>query len=276
MSIGQLVEGFLKQRMGAPQHPATGAATGTGTGAGTTGTAESGRGGLDGLLAALAGGGGTNATPGGGAMSGSPGSAGSLAERARAFLRSEQLGGMSGAQIGGIGAAAGGVLGGGLGGAVRGGAMAVLGTLALRAWREHQGATGGNELAGPSVEQEAVLTGPEAERLVLRAMIGAAQADGHVDEAETKRLLSHLTEGEVSEAERAELEEQLRTPVDLETLGRQVSHPELATEIYLAALLTVAADTDAERSYFRRLGTALRLEPAVVDRLHRMVGAPRL
>ncbi|MEE4208131.1 MAG: hypothetical protein V2I43_02555 [Parvularcula sp.] len=40
---------------------------------------------------------------------------------------------MSGAKIGGLGAAAGAVFGGGLGGAAKGGAMAVLGTLALKA-----------------------------------------------------------------------------------------------------------------------------------------------
>lgn len=203
---------------------------------------------------------------------------GDLAQRARDFLGKEQAGGMSGAKIGGLGAAAGALLGGGLGGAVKGGAMAVLGTLALKAWRDHQAQQGVASLQDgtPSEDEIQALTGPETERLVLRAMIGAAQVDGHVDEVEMEKIVGRMQADEVSEKECREAREEAQQPVDVEELGAQVSRPEAAVEIYLAALMMADIEGDAERDYFRRLAKALRLDPEVVSRLHRMTGAPHV
>lgn len=214
-------------------------------------------------------------------MGGSGGSAsggGDLAQRARDFLGQEQAGGMSGAKIGGLGAAAGALFGGGIGGAVKGGAMAVLGTLALRAWRDHQAqqGTGAQNDAAPSEDEIQALTGPDTERLVLRAMIGAAQVDGHVDEKEMDTILGRMQEGEVTEEDRRAAREEVQRPVDVEALGAEVSRPEVATEVYLAALMAVDVDSEAERDYFRRLAKALRLDPQVVSRLHRMTGTPSI
>jgi uncharacterized membrane protein YebE (DUF533 family) len=223
-------------------------------------------GGIEGILGSLMQGSGTSGAGGG-----------DLADRARDFLGKEQAGGMSGAKIGGLGAAAGALLGGGIGGAAKGGAMAVLGTLALKAWRDHQSEQGaGVTDAEPSQDEVRALTGPEAERLVLRAMIGAAQVDGHVDEAEMEKILGRTQEDEVTEEDRRAAREEVQRPVDVEALGAQVSRPEVATEVYLAALMAVDIDTEAERDYFRRLARALRLDADVVTRLHRMTGAPGL
>ncbi|HSP23893.1 MAG TPA: tellurite resistance TerB family protein [Saliniramus sp.] len=223
-------------------------------------------GGIEQMLGSLMRGSGTSGTGGGG-----------LAQRASDFLGKEQAGGMSGAKIGGLGAAAGALFGGGLGGAAKGGAMAILGTLALKAWRDHQAQQGGTATdAEASPDEVQALTGPDAERLVLRAMIGAAQVDGHVNEAEMEKILGRMHDDEVTEEERRAAREEVQRPVDVEQLGAQVSRPEVATEVYLAALLAVDIDTEAERDYFRRLAKALRLDADVVSRLHRMTGAPNL
>ena len=68
--------------------------------------------------------------------------------------------------------------------------------------------------------------------------------------------------------------EEAGRPVDVEALGAEVHRPELATEIYLAALLAVEIDTEAEKDYLRRLARALRLEPGMIRRLHLMTDAP--
>lgn len=253
MSLGNIVGNMLRQGMSSQSHHRlrTGAEN-----------AERG-GGVERMLGSLMRGSGASGT----------GGAGDLAQKACDFLGNEQAGGMSGAKIGGL--AAGALLGGGVGGAAKGGAMAVLGALALKAWRDHQAQQGG---AAPSVEptqdEVAVLTGPDTERLVLRAMIGAAQVDGHVDEAEMEKILGRMHEDEVTDEERRAAREEVRRPVDVEDLGAHVSRPEVATEVYLAALMAVDIDTESERDYFRRLAKALRLDTAVVSRLHRMTGAP--
>jgi uncharacterized membrane protein YebE (DUF533 family) len=197
-----------------------------------------------------------------------------IKRKVRDFLGQEQVGGMSGAKIGGLGALAGAVLGGGLGGAARGGALAMVGAVALKAWREHQAQQGGAPVAEPTTEEIAAIAGPDVEQLALSAMIGAAQADGRIDPAEMERLLGRLGPDEATEAERQAVIDETRRPVDVEALGARVSRPEVATEIYLAALMAVTVETDAERAYFRRLAAALRLDQGVVARLHRMAGAP--
>ncbi|GLQ57196.1 hypothetical protein GCM10010862_44550 [Devosia nitrariae] len=207
-----------------------------------------------------------------GSGSGSHGQGGrGLAGMAKDFLGKEQVGGMSGAKIGGLGALAGGLLGGGLGGAAKGGAMAVLGTLAFKAWQDHQNQQGDQ---APTSGQVEAMTSVATERLVLRAMIGAAQADGHLDEQEMEKILGQLSNDEATQEERQAVRQEMSRPVDPEQLGVQVSRPEVATEVYLGALLAVDINTEAERDYLQRLANALRLDRGVVERLHGLTESP--
>ena len=256
MSFGNIVGGLLRQGISSQSHRRLQ----TGTANATEG------GGLDQILGSFLGG------QGGASRSGA---SGGLADMARDFLGKEQVGGLSGAKIGGLGAAAGGLLGGGLGGAAKGGAMAILGTLALKAMRDHQ-ANVGSEAASdpPSPDQVNALTNPDTELLVLRAMIGAAHVDGHVDEKELDKILGQMDDDEVTESERQTIRDELNRPVDVEGFGSRVSRPEVAVEVYLAALLAVDVDTDSEKDYLRRLARSLHLDRGVVERLHRMTGAP--
>jgi uncharacterized membrane protein YebE (DUF533 family) len=276
MALGNIVGGLLAKGMSSQSHRRlrTGAehADRTGGVEQMLGAFLGGRRGMSGIGGGLGGMG-----AGIGTGTGSLGTGGQgLADMAREFLNKPQAGGMSGAKIGGLGALAGGLLGGGLGGAAKGGAMAILGTLALQAWRQHQaGPNSGAVAAEPTEDEVQALTAPQSERLVLRAMIGAAQVDGHISDAEMDKILGHMRDGEVTEDERRAVREEVSRPVDVEAIGREVSRPEVATEVYLAALMSVDIDTEAERDYFRRLARALRLEQGIVDRLHKMTGAPK-
>ncbi|KAB7647714.1 tellurite resistance TerB family protein [Polymorphobacter fuscus] len=253
MSIGNIIGGILNQTMSGQSSSKlqTGARN-----------AEQG-GGIEQMLESLL-----------GSRSGLSGQAGAggLADMAKDFLGKEQAGGMSGAKIGGLGALAGGLLGGGLGGAAKGGAMAVLGTLALKAWRDHQGQQG--QQPAPTSDDVDALTGPRTERLVLQAMIGAAQADGQIDAAEMEKLLGRMSPDDATEEERQLVRTQVAEPVDLERLGADVQRPEVAMEVYLAALITTNIDTPAERDYLARLASALKLDAGMIERLHDLTGAP--
>jgi uncharacterized membrane protein YebE (DUF533 family) len=243
-----------------------------------------GGGGLDGLLGQLQG-----ALSRAGIDTGRAQQSGTgLADRARDFLKQDQVGGMSGAQVGGIGALAGTLLGGGLGGAARGGAMAVLGTLALSALKRGKaGSQGGDASAGIGAGSQASsgshefvdadiqsLASPESEKLAVRAMISAAKADGAVDKEEIGRVLGKLDSDSVSEEERAFVMAELQAPVDIQGLAAAARTPAQAAEIYAASLLAINVDTDQERSYLAELARALRLDREAVAHLHQMTGAP--
>jgi uncharacterized membrane protein YebE (DUF533 family) len=197
---------------------------------------------------------------------------GSLGDRARDFLKSEQAKGLTGGQIGGIGAVAGLLLGGGLGGAARGGALAVLGTLAYTAYQRAQGTQGPAE---PGPTELAALTGPDAERLLVRAMISAAKADGKVSQAELDRILGKLSGEEATAEEKAFVFDQLSKPASPAEIAAEVRGPAQAAEVYAAAIMAVDGDSEAERRYLRELAQALRLDPETVAYLHDTTGAPR-
>jgi uncharacterized membrane protein YebE (DUF533 family) len=219
--------------------------------------------------------------PGGSTGAAGTTGAGGFAERAKDFLRSDQVGGLSGAQVGGIGAAAGALLGGGVGGAMRGGAMAVLGSLAVGALRRAQ--AGGTAGAGAAREGEAApiddaeirsLASPEAERLVLRAMIAAAKSDGQVDKAEMEKIVGRLGADEVTEEERQFVMRELDSPADAASIAAEARSPAQAAEVYAACLLVIDGDSAAERKYLRDLAAALKLDAATVAELHDITGAP--
>jgi uncharacterized membrane protein YebE (DUF533 family) len=205
-----------------------------------------------------------------------------FAEAAKRFLSQPQAAGMSGGQLGGLGALAGAVLGGGAGGAARGGAMALLGTLALSALRNAQGGgaaagqpAGAQPAAGqPDATEVQAVASEEGERLVLRAMIAAAKADGRIDEGEMNRIMGHLSSDDVSETERRFVIEEVRKPLDVADLAVSVRTPAQAAEVYAASLLAIDVDSEAERRHLRDLAAALELDAGTVAYLHRTTGAP--
>ena len=233
----------------------------------TANNLDSGGGGLDSIFSQLQG-----ALGGSGAGQ----AAGGFADKAKDFMRTEQVGNLSGAQIGGIGAIAGALLGGGLGGAARGGAMAVLGTLALGALKRAQAQRAGNPEPAP-VEPEEIkaLASPDRERVALTAMISAAKADGQIDQAEMQKIIGKISAGDVKPEEKQFVLDQMSAPLDLQGLAAEAGSPAQAAEIYAASILAIDADTEKERRYLADLAAALRLDAATVAQLHQMTGTPQ-
>lgn len=102
---------------------------------------------------------------------------------------------------------------------------------------------------------------------VIRAMIGAAKADGKVDADETKRILGHLEQSGVDATEKSFLMTELANAQDVNQIAQGAKTPEEAAEVYLAALLVCDSQCAAEQSYLSQLATALKLEPAFTQAL---------
>lgn len=98
--------------------------------------------------------------------------------------------------------------------------------------------------------------------LLIRAMIAAANADGHIDDAERSTILDRAREGGLDAETLAFLDAELAKP---QTLQQVVANgkPELAAEIYAASALAITVDTDAEKQWLDMLAYGLRLDPAV-------------
>ena len=184
-------------------------------------------------------------------------------------------------KAGGIGAIAGALLGGGtksVKGSLGGGAMALLGMLALQAFR-NAGAKQGQSLdsqtklaaglrAPENVEEEREVE--SLAELTVKAMINAAKSDGRIDEAELKRITGQF--GELDAKEREFLLNELRKPLDTDAIVRAVPNQQVAAQVYAASLLATGNDSPAEQRYMAELAGKLGLDSKLTQYLQRAVG----
>jgi uncharacterized membrane protein YebE (DUF533 family) len=105
-------------------------------------------------------------------------------------------------------------------------------------------------------------------RLMFRAMVQAAKADGNIDDTESERLTSHLHGISDNQEARDFVSAEMRRPVDIPGLAAQVKSPAEAAEVYAASIMAMDVDTDAERNYLSALATALKLPPTVATHIH--------
>ncbi|MEZ5581810.1 MAG: DUF533 domain-containing protein [Candidatus Competibacteraceae bacterium] len=109
--------------------------------------------------------------------------------------------------------------------------------------------------------------GNETATLLIRAMIGAAKADGVIDATERQRILERLQDA--SPEDRAFVEAEMQKPLNPdEWLVDIPADPNLAAQIYTASLLAIELDTSTEVKYFKMLARRLSLDEPAVNRIH--------
>jgi uncharacterized membrane protein YebE (DUF533 family) len=180
------------------------------------------------------------------------------------FARGAAAGGLLGLLLGGKGVRkmAGGALG--YGGA------AVLGALALKAYQNYQQKKGAAPV-GLTPEQFAGLS-PDAlphaqpaadggafQLVLIRAMVAAAKADGHVDAVEQQKLFGEVERLGLDADAKAQVFDLLSQPVDMLSITSAVATPEQGAEVYLASRLAIDPDVPAERAYLDALASRLKL-----------------
>ncbi len=178
--------------------------------------------------------------------------------------------------------------------AVKLGGLAAIGGLAYKAYQNYKAgnapeqapAAGTSETGGPELLPPPVDTGfhpsqaPQGEDeftlTLVRAMISAAKADGHVDDAEREKIAGKLKlAGVGSDAEKFLMAE-LESPLDLDTLVAGAKTDEQRLELYTASRLTIDPDTRAERGYLDLLAGRLGLPDALVDHVEATVSAAKV
>lgn len=141
------------------------------------------------------------------------------------------------------------------------GSLAALGGIAYQAYQKWQGKTGA---AGTTIDQ---LSGPAAtarSAALLKAMVAAAKADGHIDQAERARIESQLSTLALDADSVAFFKEELAKPLDLKAVAAWADSPAAAAEIYLTSLLVIDDQNATERAYLQNLARELKLAPDLV------------
>lgn len=171
------------------------------------------------------------------------------------------------------------------------GGLALLGTLAYKAFDNYQQqkVSGGNASMADAFKASATGMATQASSLVsgllaasqpaplaapaapanaelplaiIRAMIAAAKADGHMDATESQKIMGQLESVGVGTQEKALLMQEMANTQDVSRIAAVAKTPEESAQIYLAALLVCDSQCSREQEYLASLASALKLEAA--------------
>jgi uncharacterized membrane protein YebE (DUF533 family) len=152
------------------------------------------------------------------------------------------------------------------------GGIAALGVLAYKAygnWQAQQGAGAPRE--PQTVDRVPALQAEQHSQAILKALVAAAKADGHVDERERELIEGEFTRLDNDQELRHWLHAELNKPLDPSDVARAASTPEIAAEMYIASVMLVDEESFMEKSYLDELARQLKLEPGLKLELEKQV-----
>ncbi|MGH8410092.1 MAG: tellurite resistance TerB family protein, partial [Pseudomonas sp.] len=166
--------------------------------------------------------------------------------------------------MGGLGGLLGGLLAGGgpwggapqsrSGGGANYAALASLGMMAFQAYQAWQRSQAAQPQQEPQQAMRTVdmLAGPEIEEhshAILRALIAAAKADGRFDDAEKQLINAEIARHTDDPQLQQWLDDEVAKPLDPADVAQSATDPAMAAEMYLASVMLVDDQQDAERNY---------------------------
>jgi uncharacterized membrane protein YebE (DUF533 family) len=157
------------------------------------------------------------------------------------------------------------------------GGLAAIGMMAYRAYGDYKRQQGGFS-AGAEPQTVDRLPPPQAElhsQAILKALVAAAKADGHIDAQERQIIEGEFARISADAEVRQWLHAELEKPLDPAEVARAASSPEIASEMYLASLLAADEQNFMERAYLDELARQLKLDDGLKQHLQQQVAAQR-
>lgn len=154
------------------------------------------------------------------------------------------------------------------------GGLTALGVLAYKAYSNWQAQQGNAQQAGRAPMTIDRLPPQQAEEHshgILRALIAAAKADGHVDAQERQLIEEELGKLTTDADLQRWFDAELNKPLDPVEVAAAATSPEMASEMYLASLLVVDEEHFMERAYLDELARQLKLDEALKVELEAQV-----
>lgn len=183
------------------------------------------------------------------------------------------------------------------GGAVGLGGAAVLGAVAFNAyknWKSGDAPQSGGQGNGvpaaiappsnpPAIEQASFdpiqsvsSDGQPFQITLIKAMIAASNADGHIDKGEQANIFEAVNRLELEPADKALVFDTLQNPPSVSQIAAMSNGLEQASEIYLASRLAINPDNEDEHKYLANLTMMLQLPDDLIihleDQLRQQLG----
>lgn len=154
------------------------------------------------------------------------------------------------------------------------GGLAAVGALAYKAygdWKQQQGGAGAASAAPQTFDALPPAEIESHSQAILKALIAAAKADGHVDDRERQVIEGEFSRLDAAPEVRQWLQAELQKPLDPAEVARAATSPEMASEMYLASLLAVDEQNFMERAYLDELARQLKLDEGLKARLEQQM-----
>ncbi|MGE8150807.1 tellurite resistance TerB family protein [Pseudomonas vancouverensis] len=152
------------------------------------------------------------------------------------------------------------------------GGLAALGVLAYKAYGNWQAQQGGAAKSEPqTLDRLPPVQVEQHSQAILKALVAAAKADGHIDERERNLIEGEFRKLDIDEELQHWLHAELNKPLDPADVARAARTPEIAAEMYIASVMLVDEESFMEKSYLDELARQLRLEPGLKTELEKQV-----
>ncbi len=131
----------------------------------------------------------------------------------------------------------------------------------------NQAINGETAKSKPTVDQEMQA------KVLIRAMLSAANADGQIDAEEQAKLTKQL--GDISAEDAEFVRRELNSPMDVTRVINSVPRG-MEQQVYLMSLLAINLDSKEEAVYLDKLAKGLNISHQVSNQIHTELGAPTL
>ena len=122
------------------------------------------------------------------------------------------------------------------------------------------------DLSDPACESSQAL-------FIVKTMVSAAMADGHINTKEYKNILSKIEELGLGAEEKAIVFNEIKSPMPLETVIEKSHSAELSIEVYTASVLAIDESREEGRHYLQQLAYGLELPGGLVEAIHSQVNS---
>ncbi len=181
------------------------------------------------------------------------------------------------------------------GGVVGYGGAAALGALAHSAFQKYQANAGAQQAGQPGVQvpqPQPALAAPTPngfwatqtagadpvrfELMVVKAMIAAANADGHIDTDERNKIYDSISQVPLAGDEKALLFDTLAKPPSVETIAAAAGDMEQASALYVASRIAIDPDEPTEQAHLDKLAAAMNMPNELVASLEHEIARAEL
>ncbi len=157
------------------------------------------------------------------------------------------------------------------GSALKLGSIAAIGGLAFNAYQKWQATQSDTGTVDKPFDQLNPDESNKRSTALVKAMIAAAKADGHIDNEERLRINKKINKMQLADSTFEFLQQEIERPLDVAEIASQADSLEAAAEMYVVSLLVIDMDNAAERLYLNELAIALKLPDEIVAQLEQQV-----